>query len=42
MKNEKLWIYRQNGSVDVVADFQQKVSGEDVLPRFEFDLRLLG
>lgn len=38
---EKLWIYRQNGSVDLIEDFDRAISGEDVLPGFEFDLRNL-
>lgn len=38
---EKLWIYRQNGSVDLIENFDQTISGEDVVPGFEFDLRNL-
>ncbi|MBC6995416.1 Uma2 family endonuclease [Neolewinella lacunae] len=41
VENEKLWIYRQNGTVSLVEGFEQVVTGEDVLPGFSFDLRLL-
>lgn len=40
-ETEKAWIYRADGSVSVVKDFDQQLSGEDVLPGFEFDLSLL-
>lgn len=32
------WIYRPDGSVELVPDFTGKLSGEDVLPGFELDL----
>ena len=35
---EKAWIYRQNGSVEVVEGFDGKLSGEEVLPGFELEL----
>ena len=38
---QKAWIYRANGSIDVVEGLTQSLSGEDVLPGFEFDLRVL-
>lgn len=41
VNQEKLWIYRQNGTVDLIEDFEQTISGEDVVPGFEFDLRNL-
>jgi len=41
VETERLWIYRQNGSVDLIEDFDRTISGEDVLPDFEFDLRNL-
>lgn len=41
VKAEKLWIYRQNGSVDLIEDFDRTIDGEEVLPGFEFDLRNL-
>ncbi len=34
---EKAWIYRANGTSQEV-NFTEKLSGEDVLPGFEFDL----
>jgi len=40
-ETEKAWIYRADGSVSVVKDFDQQLSGEDVLPGFAFDLGLL-
>lgn len=41
VENEKLWIYRQNGTVSLLEGFEQVVTGEEVLPGFAFDLRLL-
>ncbi|GAB4494005.1 MAG: Uma2 family endonuclease [Saprospiraceae bacterium] len=41
VKAEKAYVYRANGSVDVVEGFDKKLSGENVLPGFEFDLNLL-
>lgn len=38
---EKVHIYRENGSQEEVNGFDQKVSGEDVLPGFELDLKEL-
>lgn len=38
---QKAYIYRADGSIQVVADFSAKLGGEDVLPGFEFDLGLL-
>ncbi|MBK7935843.1 MAG: Uma2 family endonuclease [Lewinellaceae bacterium] len=36
---EKAWVYRSNGSVDVTESFdEKKLSGEEVLPGFELDL----
>ncbi len=36
---EKAWIYRANGSIDVVQGFSgKKLNGENVLPDFELDL----
>lgn len=34
-------IYRANGSCEVLEGFDRSLSGEDVLPGFEFDLRVL-
>lgn len=41
VKSEKVWIYRQNGSVDLIEGFDRTITGEDVVPGFEFDLRNL-
>lgn len=35
------FIYRADGTVDKVEGFDKKLSGEDVLPGFEFDLSVL-
>ncbi len=39
--DEVSWVYRQDGSVEEVRGFDKKLSGEDVLPGFEFDLSIL-
>ncbi|MCU0447613.1 MAG: Uma2 family endonuclease [Microscillaceae bacterium] len=36
-KERKTYIYRENGE-RIIQDFQQKLSGENVLPHFELDL----
>jgi len=41
VEHEKLWVYRENGSVDLIEGFDQVITGEDVVPGFEFDLRNL-
>lgn len=38
---QKAYIYRADGSIQIVTDFTSKLNGEDVLPGFEFDLGLL-
>lgn len=38
---EKIFVYRPNGGVEIVNGFDQHLSGEDVLPGFEFDLSKL-
>jgi Uma2 family endonuclease len=40
-KNELVFIYRIDGTVSKVSGFDDTLSGEDVLPGFEFDLRIL-
>ena len=40
-KTEKVYIYRADGTISKVENFSQKLSGEDVLKDFEFDLSLL-
>ena len=37
-RNEISYIYRADGSEEVVAGFDQSLSGEDVLPEFVFEL----
>lgn len=38
---QKAYIYRQDGSVEVIQGFDGKLNGEDVLPGFELDLSML-
>ena len=38
---DKLWIYRADRSVELVTPLDRVVTGEDVLPGFTFDLKLL-
>lgn len=38
---QKAYIYRQDGTVDVVPNFDGKLNGEEVLPGFELDLGML-
>ncbi len=40
-EQEKSWIFRADGSSEGIEGFDQKLSGEDVLPGFEFDLKVL-
>lgn len=40
-KKQIVFIYRQDGTVDKVEGFDKKLSGEDVLPEFEFGLSVL-
>jgi len=39
--NDRLWVYRANGSVELVTPLDREITGEDVLPGFTFDLSLL-
>lgn len=39
-KARQAWVFRADGSEVHVADFEQTLSGEDVLPGFELDLRI--
>lgn len=39
--SETVFIYRADGTISKVNTFDQTLSGEDVLPNFEFPLRLL-
>lgn len=39
--SETVFIYRVDGTISKVSTFDQTLSGEDVLPNFEFPLRLL-
>ena len=40
-KKQQLFIYRSDGTVDKIEGFDKKLSGENVLPGFEFDLSIL-
>ncbi len=39
-ESKKVFIYREDGSVSIIQGFNNKLSGEDVLPGFELDLQL--
>lgn len=41
VKQREVLIYRADGTISKHTDFEQPLSGEDVLPGFTFDLRLL-
>ena len=36
---ERVEIYRANGEVTIMEGFDQTLSGDNVLPGFEFDLK---
>lgn len=38
---EKAYIYRKDGSIQIINNFETKLSGEDVLENFELDLSIL-
>lgn len=38
---DKLWVYRADGSIELISPLDRIITGEDVLPGFEFDLRIL-
>lgn len=40
-KQQEVLIYRADGTISRHTDFNQPISGEDILPGFTFDLRLL-
>lgn len=40
-RQQKVWIYRADGSRDEISNFDQKISGEPILPGFELDLQEL-
>ncbi|MCW5924702.1 MAG: Uma2 family endonuclease [Saprospiraceae bacterium] len=40
-ESQSVWVYRADGSTETLAGFDKKLSGEDVLPGFEFDLSVL-
>lgn len=39
--SQTVFIYRADGTISKVVDFDNKLSGENVLPEFEFLLKLL-
>ncbi len=39
--SQTVFIYRADGTISKVIDFNNKLSGENVLPEFEFSLKLL-
>ena len=40
-KKEEVFIYREDGTISKVIGFDNKLSGENILQGFEFDLNLL-
>ena len=40
-KTEEVFIYRADGTINKIVGFDNKLSGENVLVGFEFDLKLL-
>jgi len=40
-KTQKTYIYREDSSVEIVKGFDKTLSGENVMPEFEFNLTLL-
>jgi len=40
-EKEEAYIYRADGSIEIVKGFNKKLSGENILPEFELDLSLL-
>jgi Uma2 family endonuclease len=40
-KTEEVFIYREDGTISKVVGFDNKLSGENILQGFEFDLNLL-
>ncbi|MBE9465007.1 Uma2 family endonuclease [Dyadobacter subterraneus] len=40
-KTQEVFIYREDGTVDRIHNFNNLLSGENILPHFEFDLTLL-
>jgi len=41
IKNKQVFIYRADGSIEIVKGFDKKLSGETILKGFEFDLKQL-
>lgn len=41
VEGEQTFIYRSNGSIEIVPGFDQELSGEDVMEGFSFDLSQL-
>lgn len=40
-KEEIAFVHHEDGTVDKIQGFDKKLSGENVLPGFEFDLSVL-
>ncbi len=40
-EKQEAHIYRSNGSIEIIQGFDKKLSGENILPGFEFDLSML-
>jgi Uma2 family endonuclease len=40
-KTEEVFIYREDGTISKIVGFDNKLSGENILKGFEFDLNLM-
>jgi len=40
-KAEMTYIYRENGSIEILENFDRVLTGEDVMEGFKFDLTML-
>lgn len=41
VKNKQTFIYRKNQDIETINGFDKKLTGEEIMPEFEFDLSLL-
>lgn len=39
--NIQVFIYREDNSIKIIKGFNNKLSGENILPGFELDLQIL-
>jgi len=41
VKGKQAFIYRKDGSIEILKGLNQKLTGENIMPKFEFDLSLI-